>query len=162
MAKKEKKVLGLLPRSVSTTLLLGLVVAFVLALAWSWVMREGWLEGNETLVIGEWLLLAILIGLAVGLVANNAKASTLWIAAGLNALAMTLTVSFITSGYYNNAVDASILNALRGSALPGGVDQVFGDFPGALTMPTAGAVILGIIAAAAAAIGAGTKDRLMM
>ena len=152
MAKKEKKVLGLLPRSVSTTLLLGLVAAVVIALIWSWVIDQAWLDGNETLLIIEWLLMAVLIGLVVGMLANNAKASTLWIAAGLNALAMVVTASFIMSGAYEEAIDEAILTALGGAALPG---------TGELLVPTAGAVILGIIAAAAAAYGAGTKDKLM-
>lgn len=144
MAKAEKKVLGLLPRSITTTLLLGLVAVIVLALIWSWVMVKDFSTENASVVIIEFVLLAILIGAAVGFVANNAKASTLWIAAGLTAVGLVLTQAFIEGGMQGAAVDQTFVGAMYTPALS--TDVILGY------------IVLGIIAAAAAAIAAGTKD----
>ncbi len=146
MAKAEKKVLGLLPRSITTTLLLGLVAVIVLALIWSWVMVKDFSTENASVVIIEYVLLAILIGLVVGLLANNAKASTLWVAAGLTAVGLVLTEAFIGGGQMGLAVDQTFVGAMYTPAIS--TDVVLGY------------IVLGIIAAAGAAFAAGTKDVL--
>ncbi|MBN2176612.1 MAG: hypothetical protein JW722_03035 [Demequinaceae bacterium] len=143
MAKAEKKVLGLLPRSVATTLVLGLLAAFLLAWAWSYVMAQGFSDDAWVQIL-EWIVLAVLIGAVVGLLANNDKPVTLWIAAGLTVVAVVITQAL--EGYAAYGFDSAVLASFG--------EEAFG-----LSVKI-GAVLLGIIAAAAAASASRSKDML--
>ena len=145
MAKAEKKVLGLLPRCLSTTLLLGLIGVVVLALIWSWVMVQSFSTDNAWVQIIELIVLAILVGLMVGLLANNANPVTLWVAAGLTVLAVVLAQGLMA--YSQAGLDVALLGSLGEEAFSPSV--------------SVGAVVLGIIAAACAAMGARSRDVLV-
>jgi hypothetical protein len=156
MAKAEKKVLGLLPRGITTTLLLGLVVVVILALAWSWIMAQDWSSDNSWVLILELLAFAVLVGLAVGYLANNAKPSTLWVAAGLTVAGVAFAYALMEMGAYpaeaGIGLDDSIYGSLMGTSLVGSAEA-----PIALSV---GQVVLSIIAAACAAIASRAKDVL--
>jgi Na+/H+-dicarboxylate symporter len=142
---KAKKVLGLLPRSVATTLILGLVATFLLAWAWSYVMSQSFSE-DAWVVILEYIALAVLIGLIVGLIANNEKPVTLWIAAGLTVVGVIMIQALMAYAPYG--FDAAVLASFG--------EEAFG------LSVSVGAVLLGIIAAACAASASRTKDVLAM
>lgn len=141
---KAKKVLGLLPRSVATTLILGLVAAFLLAWAWSYVMAQSFSE-DAWVVILEYIVLALILGWIVGLLANNDKPVTLWIAAGLTVLAVVMTHALMA--YAPGGFDVAILGSFGETALS--------------TEVSVGSILLGIIAAAAAASASRSKDMMM-
>ncbi|MCJ7827448.1 MAG: hypothetical protein MUP36_04335, partial [Demequinaceae bacterium] len=141
---------------ITTTLLLGVVVVVALALIWSWVLVQDWSADNSWVLIIELVVFAALVGLAIGLLANNAKPSTLWVAAGLTIVGLAFAYSLMEMGAYpaeyGIGLDDSILGSLMGTELVGNVD--------APISVSAGQVVLAIIAAACAAIGSRTKDIL--
>ena len=123
MANAEKKVLGVLPKQGTVGVIVGgLVAAAVLALLWGWIIKEGidMTTGEpkfSLLMIVELLVLAALMGVIVGILANEIKTSTLWIAAGLGVVAVAWA-QFIASAFLQQvAIDDSILGSMQTTAL---------------------------------------------
>jgi len=137
----DKKILWIFPKSAVNVFVGALIVTYVLALIWSWVEAQSFSSDHYWVLIIEMLLLAVLIGGAVGMFAGNAKQSTLWTAAGFAVLGHV-----IAGGLMSNApggVDGATLASLGGTVFS--------------TEVTAGALVLGIVAAATAAAVA--KDK---
>jgi hypothetical protein len=137
----EKKILGILPKSPVNVLLASLVVTYIVALIWSWVMAQSFSADHYWVTIIELLLLAAVIGGAVGMFAGEVKQSTLWIAAGFAALGYVLVGGLIGSA--SAGIDGATLGALGG--------DVFS------TEVSAGMIVLGIVAAAVAAVTSKAK-----
>jgi hypothetical protein len=138
----EKKILGILPKSTANVFLAGLVVTYVVALIWSWVEAKSFSTDHYWVKIIEMLLLAAIVGGVVGWLAGNVKQSTLWVAAGFAWLG-----TVIVEGLMANApagVDGATLGALMGG-------ETFS------TSVTAGAIVIGIVGAAAAAMTGKSK-----
>jgi peptidoglycan/LPS O-acetylase OafA/YrhL len=134
----EKKILGVLPKSTVNVLFAALVVTYVLALIWSWVEAQSFSADHYWVKIIEMLLLAVIIGGVVGWLANNTRRSTLWIAAGFAWLGTLLVEGLIANA--PGGVDGATLASLGGEAFS--------------TTVSAGAIVIGIVAAYAAAMAA--------
>jgi hypothetical protein len=146
MPKAEKKILGILPKSgVVGVVLGGLIVAFVLALIWSWVMSQSFSYNNAWVQIIELIALALLVGVAVGILAKEVKASTLWIAAGLGVVAVAWAGA-LASGQMGS-LDSAILGSMGGT----GID---------VTGPAVSIGTLVLAAVAAASVSLGRKIKL--
>ncbi len=133
--EKETKILGIVPRSTVNVLLLSLVVTYIVALIWSWIGAQSFSANHAWVSIIELLLLAAIIGGAVGVLAGGARRSTLWIAAGFAWFGF-----FLMQGLMANAkggVDGATLGALQ--------EVVF------TIAVTGAALVVGIVAAAVAA-----------
>ncbi len=137
----EKKILGILPKSPVNVMLASLVVTYIVALIWSWIGAQSFSTDHYWVTIIELLLLAAIIGGAVGFFAGEAKQSTLWTAAGFAVLGLVLM-----QGLEQNAsggVDGATLFSLQ--------EIVF-------TIAVSGvAIVVGIVAAAVAAVTAKSK-----
>jgi hypothetical protein len=132
----EKKILGILPKSMVNVLCVSLVVTYVLALIWSWVEAQSFSADHYWVKIIEMLLLAVIIGGVVGWLADSARRSTLWVAAGMAWLGTVLVGGLMANA--KAGVDGATLGALGG--------EVFS------TTVSAGALVIGIVAAYAAAM----------
>ncbi len=132
----DKKILWIFPKSAANVFVGSLIVAYVVALIWSWVMAQSFSSDHYWVTIIELLLLAVIIGGAVGMFAGNAKQSTLWTAAGFAVLGNLLVQGLM--GAAPAGVDGATLSALGGTVFS--------------TDVSAGALVLGIVAAATAAV----------
>jgi hypothetical protein len=140
MAKAEKKILGVLPKQgVAGVILGGLIVTFVLALIWSWVMSQKFSYENAWVQIIELLLLAALVGLAVGILAKEVKASTLWVAAGLGVVSVAWAGALAMGQM--DALDSAILGAMDGTGIELAGPAV-----------SIGTIVLGAVAAASVSL----------
>jgi hypothetical protein len=139
MAKAEKKMLGILPKSLANVLLAALVVTVVIALIWSYVEAQSFSTDNAWVMIIEMLLLAVIVGVAVGALAGDAKPVTLWVAAGLSIVGTVMANSLGGYGAMGASVDQSLLGALPTEAFSLSV--------------SVGYVILAIIGAASVSLG---------
>jgi hypothetical protein len=147
MAKAEKKILGVLPKQGTVGVIVGgLVAALVLALLWGYFLKKsidmttGEMK-SSLLVIVLLLLLAALIGLIVGILANEVKKSTLWVAAGLGVLAVAWAKFMMVAYLSQVAIDDAILESMESTALD-------------LTGPavTLGTIVLAAVAAASVSL----------
>ena len=137
----EKKILGILPKSMVNVLFVALVVTYIVALIWSWVGAQSFSTDHSWVMIIELLLLAVIIGGAVGILAGEGRRSTLWIAAGFAWLGFVLMQGLMTNAA--GGVDGATLGALQ--------EVVF-------TIAVSGAaLVLGIVAAATAAVTSRTE-----
>lgn len=132
----EKKILGILPKSAANVMVASLIVTYVVALIWSWVMAQSFSTDHYWVTIIELLLLAAVIGGAVGMFAGDAKQSTLWTAAGFAVLGYVLSQGLIAAA--PAGVDGATLSSLGGGVFS--------------TEVSAGVLILGIVGAALAAV----------
>jgi len=132
----DKKILWILPKSAANVFVGGAIVAYVVALIWSWVMAQSFSAEHYWVTIIELLLLAAIVGGAVGMFAGNAKQSTLWTAAGFAVFGHVLAQGLM--GAAPAGVDGATLSALGGTVFSLEV--------------SAGALLLGIVAAAVAAV----------
>lgn len=132
----EKKILGILPKSMVNVLFVALVITYVLALIWSWVEAQSFSADHFWVKIIEMLLLAAIVGGVVGWLANSARRSILWVAAGFAWLATVLVEGLMANA--QNGVDGATLGALGG--------EVFS------TSVLAGALVIGIVGAYSAAM----------
>jgi hypothetical protein len=139
MAKAEKKILGILPKSLANVLLVALVITYVVALIWSYVEVQSFSTDNAWVMIIEMLLLAVVVGAAVGACAGDAKPVTLWIAASLAIVGTVIAQALAGYGAMGAGVDAATLGALPAEAFSLSV--------------SAGYVILAIIGAASVPLG---------
>lgn len=144
MATPEKKILWIFPSNKANVLLGALIVTLVVALLWSYVMALGFSD-NAWVEIIEWILLAVIIGGAVGMFAGNSNQSTLWIAAGFASVGAVLTTGLGMGGEAGYNVGDSLRMVLTSPEI-------------ALTVgASVGAIVLGIIAASAATAAAKPK-----
>lgn len=137
----EKKILGILPKSPVNVMLASLVVTYIVALIWSWVMAQSFSAEHYWVTIIELILLAAVIGGAVGMLAGEVTRSTLWVAAGFAVLGFVLTQGLIANA-------------------PGGVDgATYASLGGVVfsTEVSAGMIVLGIVAAAVASVTSKVK-----
>jgi hypothetical protein len=132
----EKKILGILPKSTVNVLFVSLVVTYVLALIWSWVEAKSFSTDHYWVKIIEMLLLAVIIGGVVGWLADSARRSTLWVAAGMAWLGTILVEGLMANAA--GGVDGATLASLGG--------EVFS------TTVSGGVLVVGIVAAYAAAM----------
>jgi hypothetical protein len=137
----EKKILGVLPKSRVNMMLASLVVTYIVALIWSWVMAQSFSAEHAWVTIIELIILAAIIGGAVGMFAGEARQSTLWIAAGFAVLGLVLVQGLMTNA--GAGVDGATYGALQ--------EIVF-------TVAVNGAaIVMGIVAAVAAAVTSTTE-----
>ncbi len=145
MAKAEKKTFGLLPKSLTSVLLGGLAVTVILAFIWSWVMNNTNDDVNpynrSWLTIIEFILLAVLIGVAVGILGGAVKPVYLWIAAGLAIVGFVVTNALMSSSMV--PWDAALLGSLG--------QEAFG------VSVSVGSVVLAIVGASSVGLGLKTK-----
>ena len=133
----EKKILGILPKTMVNVLFVSLVVTFVVALIWSWVEAQSFSAEHYWVKIIEMLLLAVIVGGVVGGLANSARRSILWVAAGMAWFGTVLVEGLMANA--QAGVDGATLGALMGG-------EVFS------TSVLAGALVIGIVAAYSAAM----------
>ena len=133
-----KKILGILPKSPVNVMAASLVVTYIVALIWSWVAAQGFSTDHYWVYLIELLVLAAIIGGAVGLFAGDAKQSTLWTAAGFAVLGLVLMKGLMAMAPAEMGVDGATIGALQGTVFT--------------TEVSAAAIVLGIVAAMVAAI----------
>lgn len=143
MAKAEKKILGVLPKSLANVMLAALVVTTVVALIWSWVESQKFSYENAWVTIIEMLLLAVVVGAAVGALAGDTKPVTLWVAAGLAIFGTVFAQALAGYGAMGAKVDEAILGALPTEAFS--------------LSASLGYIILAIVAAASVSLGLKVK-----
>jgi len=141
MAGNEKKVLWFLPKNYANSLLGILIVTVVIALIWSWVESLNFSMENAWVLLIEMLLLAALVGYVVGMHLGNAKASTLWTAAGFAVVGTVMTGALMAGSAAN--LDVALLGSMGAEAFAPSV--------------SVGYIVLAVVAAVFATIGAGSK-----
>lgn len=139
----DKKILWVFSRSYANALVAALIVTTVVALIWSYMQAQSFSTDNAWVMIIEMALLAAIVGWVVGMVIGNAKASTLWTAAGFAILGTVLTAGLMAGGAAGASVDAALLGSLGAEAFS--------------TTVSVGYVVLAIVAAAFATWGAKFK-----
>jgi hypothetical protein len=157
MANADKKVLGVLPKQgVVGTVLGGLIVAVVLALIWGYILEksydvgaEGVTPKNSILVIVELLLLAALVGIAVGLLAKEIKPSVLWVAGGLGVVAVAWAQYVMGSFLGQVAIDTTVLDSMGTTGISLSGDSGIG--------VSIGTLVLAAVAAACVKLGSKIK-----
>ncbi len=151
MAKAEKKVLGILPKQgVVGVVMGGLIVAVILALLWGYILKQSFdmMTGepkSSLLFIVELLVLAALMGVAVGILAKDIKPSILWVAGGLGVITVMWAEMMMTAYIQHTAIDSALLQTLNSAGI------TLNDGSGIAV--SIGTVVLAAIAAACVKLG---------